>query len=98
MRWCTYSTADAAPRAALVEGDAVRGLAGPATLIEVLRSPETVAAAHASAGPTPRNTLRSAGAAARARPGPAGYPGLAPGDVVTLAVEHIGRITARVTA
>jgi 2-keto-4-pentenoate hydratase/2-oxohepta-3-ene-1,7-dioic acid hydratase in catechol pathway len=30
--------------------------------------------------------------------GPWTYPWLAPGDVVTLGVEHIGRITARVTA
>ena len=49
MRWCTYSTANGEPRVGLVDGGTVRGLADPGTLIEVLRSPESLAAATAAA-------------------------------------------------
>lgn len=49
MRWCTYSTGDSKPRVGLVDGGTIRGLAHPDTLIEVLRSPQALAAATAAA-------------------------------------------------
>jgi 2-keto-4-pentenoate hydratase/2-oxohepta-3-ene-1,7-dioic acid hydratase in catechol pathway len=53
VRWCTYSTTRGGPRAGLVDGDIIYGLAPPSALIEVLRSPETVAIAAASARSDP---------------------------------------------
>jgi 2-keto-4-pentenoate hydratase/2-oxohepta-3-ene-1,7-dioic acid hydratase in catechol pathway len=40
MRWCTYTVARRAPMVGLVRDGEVFGLAPPATLIEVVRSPE----------------------------------------------------------
>ncbi len=58
MRWCTYATGDAAPRVGLVDGAVILGLAEPATLIEVLRSPETLAAAERAARRHPAERTR----------------------------------------
>jgi len=58
MRWCTYSAHNGGrPRVGLVDGDTVCGLAGPATLIEVLRSPGALAAAEAEARANPVECL-----------------------------------------
>jgi 2-keto-4-pentenoate hydratase/2-oxohepta-3-ene-1,7-dioic acid hydratase in catechol pathway len=58
MRWCTYSSRKAGPRVGLIDGDEVRGLTEPATLIEVLRSPQAVAAAAAAARAHPAERVR----------------------------------------
>ena len=57
MHWCTYSTNDRPPRVGLVDGDTVLGLAAPATLIEVIGSPDAMRAAAESARTNPAETL-----------------------------------------
>lgn len=58
MRWCTYSTQNPKPRVGLLAGDIVYGLAEPSTLVEVLRSAETIALAHRSARSEPAECLQ----------------------------------------
>lgn len=53
MRWCTYSTSRSGPGVGLMEGSTVYGLRAPATLIEILGSPEALANAARSARTSP---------------------------------------------
>ncbi|WP_375479311.1 fumarylacetoacetate hydrolase family protein [uncultured Jatrophihabitans sp.] len=57
MRWCTYSTPTSDPGVGLVEDSVVYGLRSPATLIEILGSPESLAAAAGSARTSPSEVL-----------------------------------------
>ncbi|WP_375502480.1 fumarylacetoacetate hydrolase family protein [uncultured Jatrophihabitans sp.] len=57
MRWCTYSTATSDPAVGLVEDFVVYGLRSPATLIEILGSPEALATAARSARTSPSEAL-----------------------------------------
>ncbi len=57
MRWCTYSTATSGPGVGLVDGATVYGLRGPATLIEILGTPEALADAARSARSSPSEVL-----------------------------------------
>jgi 2-keto-4-pentenoate hydratase/2-oxohepta-3-ene-1,7-dioic acid hydratase in catechol pathway len=53
VRWCTYSTRNGKPRVGLVDGETIRGLTRPHTLIEVLSSPQALAVAVSTARSQP---------------------------------------------
>lgn len=57
MRWCTYSTPASGLAVGLVEGSTVYGLRAPATLVEILGSPDSLAAAAESARTAPSQVL-----------------------------------------
>lgn len=57
MRWCTYSTAGSRPAVGLVDGATVYGLREPATLIDILGSPDALTSAERSARTAPSEVL-----------------------------------------
>jgi 2-keto-4-pentenoate hydratase/2-oxohepta-3-ene-1,7-dioic acid hydratase in catechol pathway len=60
MRWCTYLKSDGQARVGLMTGEVIHGLATPVTLIDVIRSAETMQQAHDSALNAPSEVLSSA--------------------------------------